>query len=349
LAQELGNLPLALAQAGAFMDETGDTLANYLKLYAAHQHELLGRRGATPSSETTVATTWDISFRRVEAQSPAAAQLMNLSAFFAPDEIPKEVIAQGKENLPEPLASAVSDALTFDDAIAALRRYSLVEVSGDGITIHRLVQAVTRDRMTEDDFKTWPEVAVRIVNDSFPGDIQDNVNSWLVCARLLPHALAVSEAAETQKLAPEATGRLLNQVGSYLQKRAQFAEARKQFERAIAIDEAAYGKDHPTVAIDVNNLGLVLRDLGDLNGAKTNYERALKIDEATYGKDHPTVAIDVNNLGSVLQDLGDLDGAKTNFERALRIFRQFLGDEHPNTRLVKRNLEILEEELRKKS
>ena len=77
------------------------------------------------------------------------------------------------------------------------------------------------------------------------------------------------------------------------------------------MDEAAYGPDHPNVARDVNDLGGVLRALGDLAGARNHYERALKIDEAVYGRDHPDVAIDVNNLGSVLKDLETWRGRGT--------------------------------------
>jgi tetratricopeptide (TPR) repeat protein len=82
------------------------------------------------------------------------------------------------------------------------------------------------------------------------------------------------------------------------------------FEQALRIDEAAYGTDHPEVARDVNNLGGVLKALGDLVGAKECCERAMGIDEAAYGPDHPKVAIDVNNLGSVLQNQGDLVGER---------------------------------------
>ena len=71
------------------------------------------------------------------------------------------------------------------------------------------------------------------------------------------------------------------------------------------------------MATDVNNLGRVLQDLGDLAGARAAFERALAIDEAAFGPDHPNVAIRVNNLGMVLQDMGDLAGARAAFERAL--------------------------------
>ena len=96
----------------------------------------------------------------------------------------------------------------------------------------------------------------------------------------------------------------------------------------------------------VNNLGSVLKDLGDLAGARAAYERALKIDEAAFGPDHPNVASDVNNLGSVLKDLGDLAGARAAFERALSIFEKFLPADHPNIRTVRGHFEQGEREIK---
>ena len=93
--------------------------------------------------------------------------------------------------------------------------------------------------------------------------------------------------------------------------------------------------------MDLNNLGLVLQDMGDLAGAKEHLERALGIDEAVYGKDHPDVATDVNNLGSVLKAMGDLAGAKEHYERALVILEKFLPPGHPLIEATRRNLEGL--------
>ena len=104
------------------------------------------------------------------------------------------------------------------------------------------------------------------------------------------------------------------------------------------IDERAFGPDHPNVATDVNNLGGVLQDLGDLAGARAAFERALAIDERAFGPDHPNVATDVNNLGSVLQDLGDLAGARAAFERALAIDERAYGPDHPNVATDVNNL-----------
>ena len=269
-----------------------------------------------------------------------ATSLLNLCAFLAPDDIPVELLNSVVEYLPESLASVASDPLAFDDAVDPLRRYSLVEVTAGTISVHRLVQAVTRDRLDGDELKKWAEAAVRIVNKAFPFD-SDDVETWPVCSRLLPHALTAAEHAEALDVASDSSGRLMNQTGLYLKGRAQFTEAKEMYERALAIDEAAYGTDHPDVAIDVNNLGGVLNALGDMEGAKKMYEQALAIDEATYGPDHPDVAIDVNNIGSVLKALGDMEGAKKMYERALRIFTESLGEDHPNTVTVQNNLDSL--------
>jgi Tfp pilus assembly protein PilF len=237
----------------------------------------------------------------------------------------------------------VADPLACDEVLAALRRFSLVEVSSDALAVHRLVQAIARDRLAEDARRTWVEAAVRLVDDAFPSGEDDpsDVRTWPVCARLLPHALAAARHAEALQVAAEATGRLLNQAGVYLWGRAEFADAKAAYERTLAIGKAAYGPDHPTVATRVNNLGLVLQDLGDLTGARVAFERALAIDEAAYGPEHPRVAIRVNNLGGVLPDLGDLAGARAAFERALAIDEAAYGPEHPKVAIRVNNLGLV--------
>ncbi|HEX6112455.1 MAG TPA: tetratricopeptide repeat protein [Geminicoccaceae bacterium] len=74
---------------------------------------------------------------------------------------------------------------------------------------------------------------------------------------------------------------------------------RRAFERALRIDEASFGPDHPHVAIRVNNLGSVLRALGDLAGARAAFERALPIFERVLGPDHPSTRTVRGNLDSL--------------------------------------------------
>jgi len=275
---------------------------------------------------------------RVRQESPEAADLLNLCAFLAPEDIPRDILR--KEYLLKSLASMTAGELTMNRAIAPLRRYSLIEASADSISVHRLVQMVVRDRLDEGARRTWAKAALRLMNGAFPHDSHDP-HTWPVCKLLLPHALAAAKHAEDLGVVQEVGARSLNQAGLYLRGRTQLAEARAALERGLAIDEKKYGKNHTSVATIANNLGSVLRDMGELQGAKERFERALEIDEKAYGKDHTSVARDVNNLGLVLKDMGDLQGAEACFERALRITQKRLGNDHPHTILVQNNLESL--------
>ena len=94
-----------------------------------------------------------------------------------------------------------------------------------------------------------------------------------------------------------ATG--VNNLGSVLHDLGDLPGAKAHYERALTIDEAAYGPDHPQVATDVNNLGGVLRDLGDLAGARACLERALAIYRQFLGEDHPKTKLVRDNLAAL--------------------------------------------------
>ena len=332
LAEELGYLPLALAQAAAYIEESRVSFSGYLEIYHRHQAEMLNRN--VPLSDdypATVATTWEIAFQTLQAQSPAAVSLLRLCAFLSPDDIPLEVLQSGVEYLPDLLAQAASDSLVLSDAVVALRRYSLAERDSmrDSLSVHRLVQAVTGNRLAEDEQRTWANAALKIVDKAFPEDGLD-VRTWSECSRLLPHALTIFAHVDKYELEGENLGRLLDLCGVYQFGRALFREAKELFERALAVGEAIYGPDHSFVARALNDLGVVEKALGDFQKARVLLERALTIDEATYGPDHPDVARDLNNLGNVLSDLGDSQKARVLLERALTINEATYGPDHPD-------------------
>ncbi len=110
LVVALAQFPLALDQAGAYIEETGCSLPDYLQLYQTHRHALLARRGRQATGyPASVATTWSLSFEQVEQTNPAAAELLRLCAFLAPDHI---LLTQGAPHWPPrcnrrwPIASA---------------------------------------------------------------------------------------------------------------------------------------------------------------------------------------------------------------------------------------------------
>jgi tetratricopeptide (TPR) repeat protein len=114
------------------------------------------------------------------------------------------------------------------------------------------------------------------------------------------------------------------------------------YERALGIDERIYGPDHPNVAIRVNNLGTVLRDLGDLAGARAAFERALGIREKVFGREHPDTALTLWWLGTLATQAGDIEEARSYLEEALRTFGKNLPAEHSTIAQVRRDLDSLD-------
>ena len=178
LAEALGDLPLALEQVGAYIEETGITLANYLELFQVRSGELLSR-GRPPGYQATVATTWEISLQQL---SQPSADLMSLFSFLAPEDIPKSLLEKGAEHLPEPLTATVGDPLALNDAVSQLRHYSFIEVGDGSWSVHRLVQGVVRDRLDDTASTSWAGAAIGLIDDAFPSDIATNPASWPTCA-----------------------------------------------------------------------------------------------------------------------------------------------------------------------
>jgi tetratricopeptide (TPR) repeat protein len=334
LAAELGDLPLAIAQAGTYCATKSKHLSDYLALLSRHQAALLVRGKPSREYPRTVATTWNIALTKLHDDCPAATDLSNLCAFLAPDDIPRSVLLDKLQILTDTVEdTSLKNELDFDDAVNALASYSLVGVREDSLSVHRLVQMITRDQLG-DNAAVWIEAVTKMINSSFLF-AENDLSTWPLCERLISHALAAASYADYHGVAPEINSDLLNKAGKYLLVRAQFPEARSALEKALAIRLAKYGPNDLRVARTLINLGIVFEELGDLEGAKHLFERALKIEEGEYGCDHPQVATTLANLGNVLMQLGELNNAKHLFERALKIEE---GEASPNRRGVARTL-----------
>ena len=340
LNRALGGLPLALEQAAAYIESSGQSLISYHRLYQQQRLRLLAREDSTgESSSSSVIATWDLSFRQVSRASPAAEQLLHLCAFLASDDIPLDLLREGEDLLPEALARTAHDELALDEALAALLRFSLVSRAESSLSVHRLVQAVVR-RSLGAEARPWAERALRLLTAAFPAEGFREVAAWPRCSRLLPHALACLERVGDDP--PAIAADLLDAVGCYLDGRGQYQEARTLLERSVAIEEAARGADHPRVADRLNSLGRVYDDLGRCEEALALFRRALAIDRAALGPDHPNVARRLNNVGKVLVDTGRWDDAEGLLEQALRIDEAAYGAEHPAVAMRLVNLGVIQ-------
>ena len=195
ISQELGGLPLALDQAGAYVEETHCSLADYLHLYRTKRADLLKARGGLVLDHPEpVATTWSLSFAEVEKRAAAAADLLRVCAFLHPDAIPEEIITEGATKLGPNLQAMAKNPLVFNQAIGVLLSYSLLKRQPEEhmLSIHGLVQAVLKDGMDVPTYHQWAERVVQAVNDALPQDME--YRTYARYERCLPHA---QECAQT--------------------------------------------------------------------------------------------------------------------------------------------------------
>jgi tetratricopeptide (TPR) repeat protein len=178
------------------------------------------------------------------------------------------------------------------------------------------VQEITRTRLGSDARKPALQTAVTLINSALPAELPPgDVRAWPLWDPLRPHVeQLVWLADEADVLAP--TTRLMNQLGQYLNAKALLREAEPLMRRALTIDEASYGPEHPRVARDLNNLASLLQATNRLEEAEPLMRRALAIDEASYGTEHPDVAIDLNNLAALLKATNRLEEAEPLMRRA---------------------------------
>jgi tetratricopeptide (TPR) repeat protein len=338
IVQALDAFPLALDQAGAYIEESECRLVDYLQLYQRHPATLLGRRGRQASQyPDAVATTWAISFAKVEQASPAAADLLRLCAFLAPDQIPEEIISEGAAHRPPALQQAASDPLVFNEMIAELRKYSLVSrlPESHSLRLHRLVQAVQLDTMDLETQRQWAERVVLALYALFPHD-PDDVKTWPRCQRLLAQAQACHEMIERYTLQRIEAAHLLHNAGMYLIDHALYEQAEPLYQHALSIKEQELGPEHLDTTATLGNLANLYLEQGQHEQAEALYQRVLAIKERQLGPEHPDTATTLNNVAELYTDQGQYEQAEPLYQRALAIYERMLGPEHPRTQRVRR-------------
>lgn len=331
ICTELGGLPLALDQAGAFIEESQCGLQGYQERYRTHRRLLLQRRGETASDHPEpVATTWSLPFEKVKQRSPLAADLLQLCALLHPEAIPLELVALAVDYSGPHQASALEDAIAPDEAMATLGAYSLIcrNAKEKTLSIHRLVQAVLRDTMDKPTRRLWAERTIQAVSRVFP---EVSFTTWQLCERYLPHALACAELVEHEQVTGQEAARLLYRAGCYLLERARPYEAYLLLEQALMIYEQQYGLEHPNTASAVDRLAQCLRLQGKYVEAEPLYQQALSIREKQLGATHSDTATSLNNIALLSTMLGKYEQAELLYKRALGIREQALGPGHPDT------------------
>lgn len=331
ISQELGGLPLALDQAGAYIEETHCSLQAYVNLCQTHRIDLLKECGMmTGDHPEPVTRTWSLSFARIEQANPAAADLLRICSFLNSDSIPEEILMKGAIHLGPSLASDGTNLLAFNKAIAALLSYSLVRRNNTlkTISIHRLVQAVVRNSLDQQHERTWCERVLRWLSSSFP---EEETLPWILSEQLLPHIEEyinfVWKSGEIwNDILPEFPF-LAQRAAAYLLSRARYAEAEPLYLMAAYIWEQMLGSENFMLARAFSRLANIYMDQGKMEKAEEFYDRALLIWEKELespDKDafKSEIAFTLNSAANLYRRRGNFEEAALLYEHAYLLMEQ---------------------------
>ncbi|MFJ5150699.1 FxSxx-COOH system tetratricopeptide repeat protein [Streptomyces sp. NPDC088353] len=323
LAAELGYLPLALEQAGAYLDESGTALAAYRVMLGQVMDTAAG--GIDP--ERTIARIWRHSLTAIERRNPQAVTLLNAMAWLAPDDIPRTLLA--------PLCP---EARTLGEALGALYAYNMIAYSADrqNISVHRLVQTVLRHRPATDSdgYPPGRQDAEHLIQQATPDEGTDTPR-W---EQLLPHVIAVAESTLPHAPASTEMVDVYRAAAHYLYRQGRDAHAIRLCRAVLAQCEQVLGDTHPQTLTSRNNLAGAYESAGDLARAIPLYEVNLAHCEQVLGDTHPDTLTSRNNLAYAYESAGDLARAIPLYEVNLAHCEQVLGDTHPQTLSGRNNL-----------
>jgi hypothetical protein len=377
LAAQLGDLPLAVAQAAGFMAETGMPAAQYLELLQTQAGTLLDQAAPGSAYPRSLAAATRLAADRLDRDDPAAAQLASTCAFLATEPIPEDLFTSAPGELPGELGARAADPLAWRQTLGQLARQSLARIDERGLVMHRLTQAILRDRLTAEQAAAIRERSEAILAAADPRD-PGNPVTWPRWAQLMPHLLAADLAAtgspDLRWMACHACGYLLargdprtardlasdlrqhwrDRLGNdhehtratatylawALRDMGRYAEAHELDEDTLARCRRVLGEDHPDTLTSANNLAADLRTLGEHQAARELDQDTLARRRRVLGDDHPSTLASASNLAVDLSNLGEHQAARELDEDILARRRRVLGDDHPGTLTSASNLAV---------
>ncbi|KAF2631053.1 hypothetical protein BU25DRAFT_301776, partial [Macroventuria anomochaeta] len=369
LLRLLDGLPLALAQAAAYMSETGTSFSIYTRLYKKQWRQLMephdGRHIPLRSyANGSVATTWTISYTAVRARNVAASNLLLLWAHLDNKSLWHGLLtaasrksAVAAEQTAAWFGETARSEVKFIEAVRTLRSYSLVEEVGDqtGYSTHPVVHQWALHMQDSRQQTALSRLAVVLVGLAVPKS--DEKNYWETQARLLQHAERCgkhiggavvdqgaeqgADAWEEEEEEDETQLWAVNNLGILYQDQGKPDKAEGMFTQALRGQTKALGEDHTSTLSIVNNLGNLYNTQGKLDKAEKMYTQALRGYAKALGEDHTSTLSIVGNLGTLYRDQGKLDKAEKMYTQALEGYTKALGEDHTSTLSIVGNLGTL--------
>jgi tetratricopeptide (TPR) repeat protein len=353
LAKKLDGLPLALATAGAYLDQAATSFSTYLGLYEKSWAKLQKTSPELSSYDNrTLYSTWQISFEHVERRSVLSAQLLRLWAYFDNQDLWLELLQHSASEGPDWIREIVEDELSFYGAMRILSDHGLVEVDKSslellesrGYSIHECVHSWTVHVLNQEWDYSLARVALKSVALHVPGE-QAN-RPWLTQRRLLQHAARCSYILLNGLVPDDGMARTYFNLGYLCNNQGKLVEAEQMYQRALQGYEKAWGPEHTSTLDMVNNLASLYATQGKLVEAEQMYQRALQGYEKSLGVENITTYVPalntIWNLGSLYEDETDLAKARIMYLKALAGYEKVVGPNHPKSHSLRESLRALD-------
>jgi Tetratricopeptide repeat len=336
LAESLGDLPLALEQAGAVLYESLMAVDEYLRLLNERVADILAQ-GVALEYPSSMTAAWQISVAQLRQQSPQALELLRCCAFVGPEPIPREVFKLSSQGSATGVGALIADPIELSTAISVLGRFALVKMDGPYLTVHRLIQALLRNGLESGEQSRYRQDAHSILAAGAPGNPTDS-KTWQRYRDLVAHVgSTTTDLAHCQM--PAHRGFALDVV-RYLYVSGDFASCRSFAERFIAQWTKDSGPADEYVLDANRHLGNALREVGEAAAAGQIIETTLRSAEQVLEPRDPLTMHLRNAFGADLRARGDFKTALALDEEARALHDEVFGPTAYQTLRVMNNLAL---------
>jgi tetratricopeptide (TPR) repeat protein len=329
LAEVLGDLPLAIEHASAWLAATDMAVGEYLDLLAEKRAELTALV-PTPGYEMPVAAAANVAIDRLATENPAALQLLQVCSFFAPEPINREIFTGARSTtIADELDEALQSPTQLNRAIRDIQKYVLARIDhrANTLQIHRLVQAVLQSRMPADQHGVMEHGAhVLLAGAGKPGEPSDS-DQWLRYQALASHITASNAVACADDWAREL---VINLVEFYF-RWGDYVSGRELVQRVVEEWRGRLGPDHRQTLQAAKWLGYYLWVEGEYEAAADIQSDTLGRYERTFGRDDEGTIDAMGMVSATLRTSGRFAAARDLDLDAFQRSRRVLGEDDPVT------------------
>jgi MinD-like ATPase involved in chromosome partitioning or flagellar assembly/tetratricopeptide (TPR) repeat protein len=346
IAAAVGDLPLAVATAGAWLAETSYTVSDYLAQLERQPHRTLSV--PTLDHPDPVSRAWDVSLNRLQERSHGAARLFQLCSVMAPGISLSLIYTPAMVTVLQPYDPALSEPMVIGRAVQEINRLALIKLDSGArqIIVHMLVQEVVRDRMSPEEVAAVRRDVHRVLAASRPRRDVDDVETWPRYRLIWPH-LARSGAMTSDD---EAVRQLYIDRVRYLWLRGDLERGRELASEVddcwSAMEQATAGSATAAAALRRQllqlryNHGNILRSLGQFAEARQLNEAVLAEQTRVLGEDNPHTLMTAGVLAADLRAAGRYREALEMDQKTYPSWTALYGEDHPQTLSAANNLAV---------